>query len=69
MNKTVGVVLILSVTAVLLSLLLTGNQPLLATLAVTIVLIVLILVIGGASDLLPSVLGIILSEIRRILHP
>ncbi len=69
MSKTLGVLLILSVTAVLLSLLFTGNQPLLVILAVMIVLIAMILVIGGAPGLLPSVLKIVLVEIRRILHP
>jgi len=69
MNKMLGTHLILAVATVLLALLFTGNQSLLTVLAVTIILVTMILVIGGASHLLPNALRIILSEIRRILRP
>jgi hypothetical protein len=69
MSKTLGTLLVLAVTVVLLSLLFTGNQGLMDTLSVTIILVTMILVIGGASNQLPGVLRIILSEIRRIIRP
>jgi hypothetical protein len=69
MNKALGSLLILAVTAVLLSLLFAGHLPFLAIVAVTIVLVTMILVIGGAPELLPCVLRIMLSEMRRMIRP
>ncbi len=69
MNKLLGSLLILAVTSVLLTLLVAGSPPLLAIIAVTIVLVTMILVLGGAPELLPRVLRVILSEMRRFARP
>lgn len=61
--------LILAVTATLSILLLTDTSNWLNTLAVTIILITLILVIGNETRYLTSVLRVVLNQLRRIIRP
>ena len=62
-------VLILAVTTILLAFLLTGSQSWPAVLVVLVTILALILVTSGSAQLLPSVLEVVLREIRRIIRP
>lgn len=67
LNEPLMTRLILTVTLVLLILIL-SSQGWLVTLAVIVVLTVLILVVGGAPELLPGILKVILNGIHRIVQ-
>ncbi len=67
-NITLGILLVPSVTIVLVCLLFNSSLSVLTIVAVTTILVTLILVVGGAPDLLPSVLRVILHEMNRVLR-
>jgi hypothetical protein len=62
-------VLILAVAVTLWILLLTEGSDWISTIAVTITLVTLILVIGDEARYLDSVLGTILDQLRKIIRP
>jgi hypothetical protein len=69
MTKRSEALLILAVTTILLTFLLTGSQSWPAVLVVLVILLALILVVSGSAQLLPTVLEVVLREIRRVIRP